>query len=58
MSETREQSSAGNSRRVTLTFNRELSADEMDQLRQQVDALAVAMAAPEAAHHHDVTRIV
>jgi hypothetical protein len=57
MSQNPEQPPVGRTRRVTLTFDKELGPEEMEQLRQNVDALAAAMAAPEAAHHHDVTRM-
>jgi hypothetical protein len=43
-------------RRVTLTFNRDLTDQEVEKLRQQTDALhATAMLQQEAAHHHDAT---
>lgn len=48
---------ADTTRQVTLTFGKDLSADEIQQLRQKTDALDAKLAAPEAAHHHDVTVI-
>lgn len=42
-------------RAVTLIFDRDISDDELEQMRQKTDALAVRAAGPDAAHHHDVT---
>jgi hypothetical protein len=47
---------ADTTRRVTLTFAKDLSADDVEKLRQKTDALDARVAAAEAAHHHDVTK--
>lgn len=48
---------ADTTRRVTLTFAKDLSAAEIEQLRQKTDAVDARQALTEAAHHHDVTVI-
>jgi hypothetical protein len=40
---------------VSLVFNRDLSDEELEQIRQQTDA-PMAVAAPIEAAHHDGTK--
>jgi|GEM_PF-6710580 len=42
-------------KQVVLTFDRDLADHEIDQIRQNTDALLARRAVVEAAHHHDVT---
>lgn len=42
-------------RMVNLVFERDLTDDEVEQIRQRTDALVARLAPTAAAHHHDVT---
>ena len=50
------QAAAGRTHRmVSLVFDRDLGDEDIEQIRQQTDALYAAMLPPEAAHHHDTS---
>jgi hypothetical protein len=41
---------------VNLLFDRDLTDEEVEGIRQNADALVAPAARVEAAHHHDVTK--
>ena len=42
--------------KLSAIFDRDLTTDEVAQIRQKIDALPQRAAPVEAAHHHDVTK--
>jgi hypothetical protein len=44
--------------RIADLFDRDLTDDEIAQIRQKIDTLARVAKPTEAAHHHDVTPLV
>lgn len=44
--------------RIADLFDRDLTDDEIAQIRQKIDALPRRVKPTEAAHHHDVTPLV
>jgi hypothetical protein len=51
----RQAAKGGGRRTVSLVFDRDLDAEEIERIRQQTDALYAAAMMPDAAHHHDQT---